>query len=468
MPGPSVTKDSRGTETFCFWSSAGDSVSHMPTTPSARSQSGEKQKRRVAPPNHSDLFVWWTPAARRSSSVTFADAPGKESGMNTASLRSVIAGLAALLTVALLPSPAGAAQGTTGAGNVQVWNASLRLVRCTQDSTCPPGNGEFTTYWKQFFDRAADGSRYPDMPDVFVLHEAPKQKASTVMDIIRARVGGSWTYRHSDQSECSRIADCGNTMIVWRTGKLSFEDVLRWKLNPDGNGCTDFATKRGVAVKLSEDATANKIVIAGVHLYKSDGQDCTEANVQRANWQIENRWPMRPITVLSGDFNKMAHECGMPGSPKCSAPNSEWRSERNSDDSDSHEELACWYKGLGARYETTGDADCSDFSFDQSYYDVIWEHERAKLTHGICASWTFDNVDRDTDQDGGADSCQSDQKRIDFMWVRWENPSGDALEYGTQEVPSDKLVNANTDKGWAWTFDDKYSDHRAMRAQLSW
>ncbi|MDQ4145093.1 MAG: hypothetical protein M3198_15405 [Actinomycetota bacterium] len=379
-----------------------------------------------------------------------------------------------LLGIENPPAQAARVDGPSAAGEVQVWNASLRLVGCTQRGDCPPGHDANTSYWKQFFDRAADSTRYPIGPDVFILHEAPKEKASIIMDVIRARVGGTWTFRHSDPEEkdCATIADCGNSMVAWRTDKFDYDSERRWKLlwRPDSAGCRESALKRAIAVRLTEEATLNKIVFAGLHLWKLDGQNCTERNVSRAEAQLAAAWSSRPVTVLAGDFNKLAHECG--GAGNCAdrgVATSEWRRERNADDGDGHDELACWYKALAARHSPSSDADCGDYSFDAEYYDAIWERERSSdPTYGICASWTFDNVERDTDQTGGANSCESLQKRIDFLWVRWETSPGIPTDFGAGEVPAEKLANANTDRGWASAFSDKYSDHRALRARISW
>lgn len=376
--------------------------------------------------------------------------------------------LAALfaLTIAVTPPAPAQTQGNTTSEQIQIWNASLKLVNSTGAGT--------ETAWKAAFKEMAS-SQYQYRPDLITVLEVPFKDQDVVKTYAENTLGAQYGSVHSDYGvtfcENNRSNDCGNTMLLWRSARLSkvsdasgAAEVERWAQFSDKNGdgdCDDAGDLNkhdGVVVpdqivaRLKDDVKGKALVFSGVHFQEGATDACLARNLKKVSDFFESRWPNRPLTVVTGDFNENvdihAHDA--------TYGNEHWRKETDT---------SCWYEQFSAlRPDRTA---CQLFS--SHYYDAVWaENPDPTVNHGICRHWTKAN--EETQYTTADDACTSDRGRIDFVWIRYEDSTGTRIEYSLTGIQA-KIEQAGADRGYYETSTgerQRYSDHRALHARIRW
>ncbi|MDQ4143800.1 MAG: hypothetical protein M3198_08695 [Actinomycetota bacterium] len=186
----------------------------------------------------------------------------------------------------------------------------------------------------------------------------------------------------------------------------------------------------------------------------------------KANTNLESLQPDRHTTIIGGDFNKR--------------PDLHHEGTQNGLEADPD----CWYRGFSAA-AAHPNGPCPARS--DAYYDTVWLKEGGATTPAapaICSQYTrkYFSLGKLTGEDNlaGEDlstSCtdiygekvgpdgQLDKGRIDYLWVRWEDPSGDA--WRPLEPQAAALIpSASADVGFDVTTGQAYSDHRAVSATI--
>lgn len=368
-----------------------------------------------------------------------------------------------------------AALNPTDANRIQIWNTSLKLI----DKTMPQIRAT-DARWRSAFKQMAT---FPDgtlTPDVLSVLEVPYKARDIVLNEIEAQFGTTYDFIHSDatSSACttSITNDCGNTMIAFRTPRMACVpagacDVLRWKKLEKGDGrCQAMEPNPGqVAVLLNDAEQGKNLVVASVHYGAQDPVKCLPLNIKRTNDKIERKWPLRPLTIWAGDFNKTPQDHGrLKGAADYSEEYRTWRREENP---------SCWYRRLSQDH--TGDecAVLNGKTWSFPYYDTVWETQSGRVngSDAICTQWTLFNTAEHTVADGNR--CDSRKNRIDYIWVRYETPDGKAVvKDAGSPYPVRQIDSAGTDQGF---YDPTlaepnsgdevyYSDHRAVHARVYW
>lgn len=382
--------------------------------------------------------------------------------------------MAAVVMTSLMAAPAVGAAAPTPTDQLQFFNISLRLVN--SDNYAETGLN-----WRAGFGRMAE---YGTLPDVITVLEVPLPKRKKVLRVIEAKLGTNFGWIHSDTAigECAdpalpdraRIDTCGNTMIVFRIGRLEKNcegcDVETWI--PFNQQKKQPCAQRGKATHVMarlRDRDQNKFVtVVPVHFDPGLNEDCLALNLKKLNdlQEANPLWRDRPMTVVVGDFNEHpdpTHDDPVPADPDVAAEwMASWRKE---------EQKACWYKRFSLQVDDTAcDAGTSgEWTFP--YSDTIG------LLHGtgteaICPQWTHSNQMKFAAREA-ADDCYGGKKkkRIDYLWVRYERSDGTAITDASDAWMRAQILEAAVDQGWFRSSTGAtvlYSDHRMLHARLSW
>lgn len=365
----------------------------------------------------------------------------------------------------LAPVPAsGQGQGTTSAEQIQIWNVSLKLVNSTTEQINDPA-----APWRDAFEAMAS-SGYQHKPDLITVLEVPFKDQGEVKEEIELRFSEPYGSVHSDYGvtycENNRSNDCGNTLLVWRAARFSkvvnasgAAEVQRWAQFDDNNAdgdCDDSGDLNKhdttvvpdqIAARLNDNLKAKALVLSGLHLANGAPPSCVAKNLKKVSDLLESTWSNRPLTVVTGDFNE-------PVDPHhLTETNDHWRRETDT---------GCWYEQFSALHVER--STCQLFS--SWYYDAIWAENAGANPHdGICRHWTIGNLKATY---GTADGCGSAVKRIDYMWIRYEDASGARQELSLGQI-QDKIEEAGTDRYQEnVTPAERYSDHRALYMRVRW
>ena len=359
-----------------------------------------------------------------------------------------------ILVVALVSAGAGCDGATpprrpdeSRPSTVEIWTANLEHLLPEHD-------------WTEFIARVTAGS---GTPDLLFLSELTRSESERVVAALQEESGSTYAFEH---------APLGNNAVVWevdRFGDRPSGKPLLWQ--PFGTaGCRKPSEKdpsEVIGVRLLHEASEQAVVAVGVHWGRTWAARCMEKNMASLDERIEERWSERPLTVLAGDLNAHPDKQPVPGEPGAES----LESGRETDPD-------CWYRALSALHDQTlavsrpdeEDRDCANdphYSPEaDSYYDaVLLTHEGS----GLCDQWTSvhgapapeGSSCTDTNDDG-----LRDRGRIDYIWLRWEDASGNA----TLPPPdaSDLVTEAGADQvciveACAAT---RYSDHRAVFARV--
>ena len=351
---------------------------------------------------------------------------------------------------------------------VQVWTANLHMMAHEGDHSI----------WKKLVRRMA-ARRV--VPDLLALNEmcnsdvggAPGKDSRQFVRFLEKTVGVRYSFRHSS----TRPGPCwaADTMVVWRARRFSVSGVSRWwsladRARDKDRRCSprEGPNARQIGVALRDRLQDKSLVLAAVHFPVGGTRRCIDENVARTNTRLEDLRSVRRLTILGGDFNQV--------------PQSERATSGDELAAGTQVDPECWYRSLSLlttrdREECPADRRVSSRHYrsgTDAYLDAVQaDHQgptRGTTSSEICDEWT-----RSRAYPGGGTSCTDvsgpggrpdglmDRGRIDYLWARWELGSGDARSFAPGEA--DALVRgAAADK----VPPPRYSDHRAVRALVSW
>ena len=380
------------------------------------------------------------------------------------SKRVLVTAIVAL--VVLGEAPAGAA--TTGRHNVQTWTANLRRM----------GHDGDRTIWKKLVRRMA---AHRLLPDVIALNEvcdsdvggARGNDARQFMRYLEATVGARYSYRHSSTGRGPCWA--ADTMVVWRTRRFSVTGVTRWMSladeSHDGDRrCTthEDPSSAQIGVALRDRLQDKSLVLGTVHFPVPDTRRCINENAAVTDRKLEELRPTRRLTILGGDFNQVPQRDRPVTGDELAAG--------------TQVDPNCWYRSLSLlttrdRRECPAGQPASPAHYrprTDHYVDAVHADHQGSTpgtaSSAICEEWTHARAGaRDgtscTDVSGRGDGPDGrmDRGRIDYLWARWELGGGRPRSF--EPTQADELVHgAQADK----VQPPRYSDHRAVRALISW
>ena len=316
--------------------------------------------------------------------------------------------------------------------------------------------------WTVLVQRMLD---HPTSPDIVFLSEVDRAEADRFVSVLGNAAGTDYSFSHSAT---------GNNAVAWRTtrfGDSPLGDPLLWE--PYGAaGCSKPSQNdpsEVIGVSLEEEQSGTEVVAVAVHWGRTWAAECMEKNLSALDSLIEKTWDDRPLTIVAGDLNAHPDKQPVPGRP-------------HDEDLDSGRETDpdCWYRALSASHDQTlehdrpeeDDRDCSNDPYysapADSYYDTV-----AVVNEGdrLCDHWTSVHggpvPDGSSCTDKNGDGLR-DRGRIDFVWVRWEGPTGDALDLSETEARA-LVQSAGADQ--ICILDScsrtRYSDHRAVFAEIA-
>lgn len=366
--------------------------------------------------------------------------------MTRFNMRPLARSLAAAAIVAALTlpaAPAGADPVTTPADRVFVvevnmgWNSQ--------------GGGDYKS--ESFFRRLAEtgSTALTYKPDFVIANEvlnAPRDDDPDkwhdkygFRNKLEEFVGGEWSWVHSDEK---------GQGVFFRSDRFELVGEKRQWHEKTGANCDEGAHGMNeVAGRFrSKVGKEGDVFVAAVHF--DWHYQCVYENVKKTAEQMD-AWSARPMTIVGGDFNEPKESAT--GDPQT------WRIENDP---------SCWWKDFYGE-----DNPCRS-DFGAHYYDAV---NVARYNGGtgvnapICAEWTKSNSYRSTNDN--ANQCNSDKRRTSFIWARWENSNGAAID--DPNASPGRIEGASADRGY-WIDNDsstedikvhRYSDHRAVRAVIS-
>lgn len=375
----------------------------------------------------------------------------------------------ALLVVAT--APVASAATSTGQDRLSVWTVNIHRFK--------------DAGWKNFF-LSTDNATYH--PDIVLVQDIANDDGGDADNGTRDSIQFAaaledhtklnYRWRHSDDAQAG--ANVGNAMVLWRNDRFDETRIseARWKAAVDNDGddlCgeTGEFDKRQIAVRLWDLKQTRWLVAASVHYPVYPGYRwCVYRNVARTDGRLESLSPVRRLSIVGGDFNLRPDD----------APLSNDSYTTSSPEPDSHGREAdpdCWYRWFSAVHDNTVDADGSycDRGVDpaaDTYYDTVWaEQAGANPSDALCDQWTHTrqqatNGNACTDvsgPDGTADGLL-DRNRIDYVWVRWEDPEGNPRPFDAAQA-GDAVLSASVDPV-SVNDTNRYSDHRAVQATIRW
>ncbi len=347
--------------------------------------------------------------------------------------------LAAIGGMLLLPAtPASHAQSSNGCNNVRddgtdnltdqdhlnVWSVNLKFYGPNRDKGDLEGDC--------FFDELARIASLDDgqKPDLILAQEIGDDQQARFLALLENALGVKYAARHT------RPKGPGYNLVAWRRARLRLtkkSDIFRWRRWGPKNGECKLAGKGWqIAVRLRDLGQDDFLVAGSVH-YGARDKICVEKNIIRTETQIDKKWNSRSLTIIAGDFNQRPDG-------KSRSTKESWRAEEDPD---------CWYQLSSEREPEKPKCNLTPV---EGYYDAVREkHPGAD----ICPHWSHGQVDIPDNPD----SCSNSKRRIDFIWVR----------VGLEATPDIPL--AASDRGYSGDGDwegTRYSDHRAVRARLTW
>lgn len=366
----------------------------------------------------------------------------------------------------LLQAPVEAA--VTKKHEVRAWTANVRMMSHDGDRSI----------WKKLVRRMA-AERV--LPDVLSLNEmcdsdvggAPGNDARQFARFLRKKTGVRYSWRHSS----TRPAACwaADTMVLWRTPRFSFTGVTRWRSLGDaaGDGDRRCSSRQGpnsrqIGVALRDRLQERSLVLASVHFPVGRTRACINENAALLDRRLEDLRGRRGLTVVGGDFNQLPQlESPSPGDELSAGTQSD---------------PECWYRSLSLL--TVSDRERCPAARRSSarhygrgldrYLDAVQADHQGPApgttSIDICEEWTRSRAFASdgtscTDVSGRRDRPDGlmDRGRIDYLWARWELRKGKARSFTSQEA-ADLVRRAGADK----VPPPRYSDHRAVKATISW
>lgn len=367
--------------------------------------------------------------------------------------------VALLLIVISLPqiySPAGA--GTvpphTPQTSLQVWSVNIAQLR---------------NQWGGFILRMQAHAFAPDIVIVNELRQTDENgdgqsDITQFMNQLTATFGAHYNHAHGD-SAIPAGGSVGGNVVIWNNERLTRFNSTRWP-----NPCLNNKTQ--LAVDLRDDLAGKHVLVAAVHTDFGAGPACVQQSLATADSRLESLRPSRPMTLIGGDFNQR--------------PDKDGELATNGLETDPD----CWYRTLSAAH---GDSELLGVpcgSGPNRYYDTAWLWPGSggganPAATSFCQQYTSftdtqligptlsDATNSCTDLVGSPNSTvpgpdgKLDKQRIDFLWVGFENASGNAWTPPAQVVQP-LIADAGADLGLDLTSVSSYSDHRAVKAIVTW
>jgi len=269
----------------------------------------------------------------------------------------------------------------------------------------------------------------------------------------------------------------GDNAIVWSKARLDLSargtsmkehrNTITWSSWGTSEHC-DRKDRGQIALRLWDRRLGRPVVAASIRWTYTTAFDCMIRNLAALNRRLETRWPRRRLTIVGGDFNSVADKRVRPGGGDLIGAGMEGDPE-------------CWYRvfsrlkrnHLQDSRSRRGGTDCTDARyFDRaadSYYDTVWLATRGRA-RALCDAWTYTRKLRARHGTSCTDTNDDelrDRSRIDFIWVRWEDRRGDALDL-TRGEASERVGVAGPDRVCldGPCLHPVYSDHRATHAAV--
>ena len=320
----------------------------------------------------------------------------------------------------------------TGREHLNVWDVNLKFFQRVQEGLHPDC----------FFDELARIAKLDDgtKPDLILGQEIGDDSYRRFVQLVENALGTEYSFRHTVVA-----GGKGGNIVVWRRARLRLQqpksDVLRWKRFAPVNRECKVIPNWQIGVRLHDVEQDKDLVAASVHFGARD-EICMHENILRSHSQLENKWGSPPLLVLGGDFNER------PDNKEDAESTGSWRREENPD---------CWYALFSETHPDSKNGKTCKGTSLTGYFDVVREKNTGAE---ICPQWSHGQVKLPANPD----SCDSQKARIDFIWVRYSE-GGEIVT----DVPDIGL--AASDRGYSRDGDwagSKYSDHRAVRARLTW
>jgi hypothetical protein len=325
--------------------------------------------------------------------------------------------------------------------------------------------------WQVLVERMSEHDR---APDIVFLQELDAAEADTVVAALEGAFGDGYELRH---------APIGDNVVAWNRDRLSIVNEIT-STRPDDNellwepwglpGCRNPSEKdpsQVVAVRLWDRTERKTVVAAAVHWGRTFATACMAKNLEGLDALLEERWSVRELTVIGGDFNAHPDKQPHPSDPH-----------RENLDSGRQTDPECWYRSFSAIHPNrldaprTGDprVDCTENpsyrASADTYYDAVFL-AAGGAGDALCDQWTSLHgapaVDGSACTDENGDGLR-DRGRIDYLWVRWETGDGVPLLPG-EAVAATLIEDASADLVCISDLcaDTRYSDHRAVSATVS-
>ncbi|HEX2296611.1 MAG TPA: hypothetical protein VHN37_15065 [Actinomycetota bacterium] len=296
-----------------------------------------------------------------------------------------------------------------------------------------------------------------------------------------------------------------NVGLIWDSARFTRTAEVRWLdlLREDSAGnceiiddaaetaADDEDSKYQLGVKFKDTKNNDRsTVVASIHINRHGPVECDEENVARIHNRLEELSPTRRLTLVAGDFNM---------SPRRDDKDCADQDADNKCDALPEATQDCWYRNFSA-VGATCDPDPSQ---EHSYVDTVAVEAKATSATAICAQWTRARDSRDVsgnpgvyDTHSGSDYCHDyldddghapgsanydapgtegnkrrrDKNRIDYIWVRWEDGSGNAVTAPVDTIAeaAAKVVQASVDTSAPNPGNPavRYSDHRGVHAAV--
>lgn len=313
----------------------------------------------------------------------------------------------------------------------------------------------------------------------FIVNELKQVLVNDFMDEIEEVIGKNYSFAHSDSG--GDLTN-GNNVVIWDPARFTLSGETRWEAratslcvatHPD-----DSKAQIGVDLVDTSKDTNNHILVGSVHFEGGISHDCVRQNLNLADNQLDALRAIRGMTIMGGDLNERPD------------------SHANLPVNGLEQDPMCWYRLFSALHEDkSGGSTCVGIG-KNAYYDAVWLYPGSgggsnPAAPAFCDQWTRANFapplpHRNPNGDvvlgrHPSNSCTSfydvysmpgvpeqlDHSRIDYIWIRWEDSSGN-LYTPNQAVASGFVNFAGADLGLDPVTQEAYSDHRGVQALLTW
>lgn len=381
--------------------------------------------------------------------------------------------LATALLAGLIVAPKAHAQSLqpeTNAASLQVWQINIQRLQSN---------------WNGFINRMALNAFKPDLILVQELCRCDsngdgQNDTNQFLSALNAAMSPTpYAFAHGDPAGSG--ASVSTYAVFWNSNRLSQHGTPRRWDSMFGSSCTSLG-KDDIGIALRDNLQGRLIAAASIHIDPGVDPFCISKNLKKTDQELEALLPNRPMTIVAGDLNQRPDISGVPGIGPFVTPIEESAAQGLETDPD------CWYRVFSEAHgnaPTTEPLDgngCGGYwsSTTDGYYDAVWSYAGSgggtnPTSTSFCQQFTFN-------REGGVpvtahdtwNSCTDanlngvlDRGRIDYIWVRYEDGSGNKVSHPTPVVAS-LIEYASADLQVDPLSLTAYSDHRAVQALLRW